>query len=97
MSENGERWEGDSLNGKPYGYGCIYNSENQLVYKGFMYNGKKVCYGTEFFGDIGIVEYQGDYYEDKKNLVMANCIIRRMNWFIKENGISINQSMLQNL
>ena len=31
-----------------------------------MYNGKKVCYGTEFFGDIGIVEYQGDYYEDKK-------------------------------
>ena len=31
-----------------------------------MYNGKKVCYGTEFFGDICIVEYQGDYYEDKK-------------------------------
>ena len=31
-----------------------------------MYNSKKVCYDTEFFGDIGIIEYQGDYYEDKK-------------------------------
>ena len=34
MKENGCRWEGDSLQHKPFGYGCIYNSENQIIYKG---------------------------------------------------------------
>ena len=40
LSENGERWEGNFLNGYPYGYGCLYNSENQLIYSGFIYEGK---------------------------------------------------------
>ena len=62
LSEKGDRWEGDSLNGIPFGYGCIYDDENQLVYKGFVYEGKKVCYGTEFYGDVGIIEYDGGFY-----------------------------------
>ena len=77
LSENGERWEGIVLNGYPYGYGCLYNSENQLIYSGFIYEGLKVCYGVEMYGDIGIVEYEGGYFKgmrfgygklyDKKN------------------------------
>ena len=77
LNENGDRWEGDSLNGNPFGYGCIYNSENQLIYSGFIFEGLKVCYGTELYGDVGIVEYEGDFYKgmrygngklyDKKN------------------------------
>ena len=77
LNENGDRWEGDSLNGSPFGYGCIYNSENQLVYSGFIFEGLKVCYGIEVYGDVGIVEYEGDFYKgmrygngklyDKKN------------------------------
>ena len=31
LSENGERWEGDSLNGSPFGYGSIYDSENREI------------------------------------------------------------------
>ena len=54
LNENGDRWEGDSLNGIPFGYGCEYNSENQLIYKGFVFEGMKVCYGVEMYGDIGI-------------------------------------------
>ena len=27
-----------------------------------MYEGKKVCYGEDMYGDIGIVEYEGEYY-----------------------------------
>ena len=64
LNENGERWEGDSLKGKPFGYGFLYNSENQLIYKGFMYEGKKVCYGSVFFGDVGITEYEGGFYSN---------------------------------
>ena len=60
LNENGDRWEGDSLNGNPFGYGCIYHSENQLIYSGFIFEGLKVCYGTELYGDVCIVEYEGD-------------------------------------
>ena len=77
LNEKGERWEGNSLEGIPFGYGCIYNSENQLIYKGFVFEGMKVCYGIVFYGDIDIVEYEGGFYKgmrygngklyDKKN------------------------------
>ena len=63
LNEKGERWEGNSLEGIPFGYGCEYNSENQLIYKGFMFEGMKVCYGIVFYGDIGIVEYEGGFYK----------------------------------
>ena len=66
LNENGDRWEGDSLNGIPFGYGCEYNSENQLIYKGFVFEGMKVCYGIEMYGDIGIVEYEGGFYKGKR-------------------------------
>ena len=67
LNENGTRWEGDSLNGSPFGYGRIYNSENQLIFKGFVFEGMKVCFGEEYYGDIGIVEYEGNYYKNMKN------------------------------
>ena len=52
LNEKGDRWEGDSQNGDPFGYGCIYNSENQLIYSGFIFEGLKVCYGTELYGEL---------------------------------------------
>ena len=56
LNENGFRWEGDCLNGYPFGYGSIYNGNNELIYKGFVYEGMKVCFGIEYYGDIGKVE-----------------------------------------
>ena len=66
LNENGTRWEGSSLNGNPFGFGCVYNEENNLIYKGFMYKGKKVCYGVDFYGDLSIVEYYGGYYDNMR-------------------------------
>ena len=66
LSDKGDRWEGNSLNNSPFGYGCIYNSENQLIYKGFVFKGMKVCFGNEFFGDAGIIEYEGEYYKNMR-------------------------------
>ena len=60
LNEKGDRWDDDSLNNSSFGYGCIYNSENQLVYKGFIYKRMKVCFGSEFYEDAGIVEYEGE-------------------------------------
>ena len=66
LNENGVRWEGDSLNGNPFGYGCIYDEENHIIYNGFIYEGKKVCYGKDIYGDNGIVEYEGGFYNNKR-------------------------------
>ena len=68
LSEQGERWEGDSLNGVPFGYGCIYNSNNQLIYKGFIFEGMKVCFGSVFYEDVGIFEYVGGFYKNNRLL-----------------------------
>ena len=67
INEENYRWEGDFLDDKPFGYGCIYNPRNQLVYKGFMYEGKKVCFGTEFYGESGTVEYEGGFYDNMRH------------------------------
>ena len=66
LNEKGDRWEGDSLNNSPFGYGCIYDSENQIIYKGFMFKIMKVCFGSEFYGDVGIIEYEGEYYKNMR-------------------------------
>ena len=89
LSENGDRWEGDSLNGNPFGYGCIYNSENQIIYSGFVYEGLKVCYGTEMYGDVGLVEYEGGYYKgmrfgDGKLYNKKNELIYEGEWYMNK-------------
>ena len=61
LNDNGERWEGSSLEGKPFGYGCYYNEKNQLIYIGFMFEGNRVCYGEEIYVDNNTVEYVGHY------------------------------------
>ena len=66
MNEKGERWEGDILYGKPFGFGCIYNSENQITYKGFKFGELKVCFGSDYFGDVEGVNYEGDYYKNMR-------------------------------
>ena len=67
LSDKGDRWEGTSLQGNPFGYGCIYNNENRLIYNGFIYEGMKVCFGCVFYGDIEIIEYIGNFYENERH------------------------------
>ena len=86
LSEKGDRWEGNSLNNSPFGYGCIYNSENQLIYKGFVFKGMKVCFGSEFYEDAGIVEYEGEYYKNKR--CGYGRIINKLNQLVYEGDIN---------
>ena len=67
MNEKGEILKGNSLNHIPFSYGCIYESRNHLLFKIFMFNRMEVCSGAVFFGDIGVVEYEKDYYRNKIN------------------------------
>lgn len=62
LSDKGWRWEGSSLNGQPFGFGCYYSPNSFKVYEGFLYEGKKVCFGKEFFKDSNCVEYYGCFF-----------------------------------
>ena len=66
LSDDGERWEGDVLNNKPFGWGVLYDSENRMVYEGFRIGEVNVCYGRRYYADVGVVEYEGEWYEGKR-------------------------------
>ena len=71
LNNSGRHWEGGVLNGCKRcccGYGKEYNDENNAVYEGFMFEGKRVCYGKEYRGihdtnngKNGLV-YEGGYW-----------------------------------
>ena len=62
LDANGRRWEGSIINGKPFGYGVIYDEEGRIEYEGFVIDNKKACYGIEYYSDIGRVKYEGCYH-----------------------------------
>ena len=66
LNDDGERWEGDVLNRKPYGWGVLYDCENRRVYEGFRIGEVNVCYGTRYYSDIQKVEYEGEWCEGKR-------------------------------
>ena len=66
LSDDGERWEGDVLNNKPYGWGVLYDKDNNRVYEGFQIGSVNVCYGTRYYSDIGVIEYEGEWCEGKR-------------------------------
>ena len=67
LSEDGSRWEGDWYNNNAFGFGCLYDGEGNRMYSGFMFEGKKIGFGTEFFSDNHKVDYCGNFMEDKRH------------------------------
>ena len=63
---NGRRWEGGVKNGKPFGYGILYDEEGRKEFEGFMVDGRRVCYGMEFSSDIVRLMYHGCYCNGKR-------------------------------
>lgn len=61
---NGNTWKGSVLNNKPYGWGDLFSSSNELLYSGFMIDSKKVCYGT-IYDYEGSCKYSGTIYNSK--------------------------------
>ena len=41
LNREGRHWEGGELNGKPFGFGYEYSEDGNLVYEGFVFEGKK--------------------------------------------------------
>ena len=66
LSDEGERWEGDVLHSQPFGWGVLYDKENNKEYEGFRIGNTNVCYGKSYHPDIQKVEYEGEWCEGKR-------------------------------
>ena len=66
LDTKGRRWEGGVKNGRPYGYGVLFNEEGRKEYEGWMMDGMKTCYGMEYCKDIERLEYEGCFYSNKR-------------------------------
>ena len=52
--------------GKPFGYGELFDEEGKKEYEGFMVDGVKMGYGIEYYSDIEWVKYRGCFYDGKR-------------------------------
>ena len=95
LNDDGMRWEGEVLKGDLFGYGCLYDEENELEYEGWMIEGKKRCYGIEYWNDIGLKKYCGCYYDGLKNgyglLYDRNGMIEHDGYFKDDKGITVEK------
>lgn len=67
LSISGSRWEGYCVAGKPFGYGMLFDDDNILIYKGFLYDSSRVCYGISYYEKTGLLEYDGNYCKNLKH------------------------------
>ena len=63
----GNTWEGDWYKEKPFGFGSYYDGDGNRFYSGFVFEGKKVGFGTEYFADTHTVDYEGNFLNDKRH------------------------------
>lgn len=60
-NSNGNRWEGevDSISGMILGYGIVYDSHNNIKYKGFCFGKDCIAYGSVYHSDSHSLYYEG--------------------------------------
>ena len=66
LNDDGEKWEGDVLDEKPYGWGVLFNADGEKVYEGFRLKDVSVCYSRSYYPDIQRVEYEGEIYDGRR-------------------------------
>lgn len=67
LPSEGLSFEGYSLSNSLFGYGTLINEDNDVIYQGILVNKKKECFGTEFYPNLGIVEYCGCFWNNKRH------------------------------
>ena len=84
LGVSGKRWEGGMKNGKPFGYGVLYDEEGKKEYEGFMVDGVKMGYGIEYYNDIERIEYEGCFYDGKR---FGRGVLYDRNGIMEYNGL----------
>ena len=93
LDVSGKRWEGEVKNGKPFGYGVLYDEEGKKEYEGFMVDGVKMGCGIEYYNDIERIEYEGCFYEGKR---FGRGVLYDRNGLVEYNGLWKNDEPYSN-
>ena len=75
LNTEGRRWEGGELNGKPFGFGVEYSEKGNLVYEGFVFEGKYVLVKNGMMMEITIVWYMKVVIGMENDVVEVNHLI----------------------
>ena len=67
ISNDGMRWEGSFLKNSPFGFICIMNESNEVIYQGVMIGDKKECYGIDFYPGLDKIQYIGCYWNNERH------------------------------
>ena len=89
LGVSGKRWEGGVRDGKPFGYGVMFDEEGKKEYEGFMVDGVKMGYGIEYYSDIERVKYEGCFYE---GIRFGRGVLYDRNGIMENNGLWKNDS-----
>ena len=66
LNDAGERWEGCTMNGTPFGWGKRFNENGDLMYEGFSIFDSYCLYGTDYYPDLHTARYEGNWYDGKR-------------------------------
>ena len=66
LNDAGERWEGCTMNGMPFGWGKRFNENGDLMYEGFSIFDRYCLYGTDYYPDLHTVRYEGNWCDGKR-------------------------------
>ena len=67
IDSSGCLWEGGIRKAVPYGYGCFYEGDGRMAYRGFATKYGYVGYGTVYYTDTEMIEYSGSFYNGNKH------------------------------
>ena len=89
------RWKGPVVNGKPFGYGSLFDNDNILHYRGFFYGEFRVCYGVMCCKDGKTPCYCGGYWNGKEmgygtRFNRAGSVIQETYIILKEDSMRFN-------
>lgn len=62
---SGKRWEGDSYERLPYGWGTLWDEGNNIKFRGFVFGDRYYGYGTLYASDSLTKEYEGGWCNGK--------------------------------
>ena len=89
------KWRGPVVNGKPYGFGSLFDGNNALYYRGFFFGECRVCYGVTYYKDGKTPCYRGGYWYGKEmgygvGFNKNGSVIKETYVILKDNNIRFN-------
>ena len=76
---SGRRWEGDIIDGIPFGLCEYYDEDNRLSYKGIVIDGERDIWGIQYFAlSMELPEYIG-FWKNNKKLSVGDMFDRKGN------------------